>query len=77
MKYAAGSLYIAGSDTTVSALSTFVLTMILFPDKQRKAQQELETVLGPGRIPGLKDRDSIPHIGALVMGVLRWHLFYP
>ncbi|CAE6416160.1 unnamed protein product [Rhizoctonia solani] len=77
MKYAAGSLYTAGSDTTVSALSTFLLTMLLFPEKQRKAQNELETVLGPGRMPGFQDRDSLPFIGALVMEVLRWHPVLP
>ncbi|KAF8761745.1 cytochrome P450 [Rhizoctonia solani] len=77
MKYAAGSLYTAGSDTTVSALSTFVLTMLLFPDKQRKAQQELDTVLGPGRMPELHDRDSLVYVGALVMEVLRWHPVLP
>ncbi|EUC65233.1 cytochrome P450 family oxidoreductase OrdA, putative [Rhizoctonia solani AG-3 Rhs1AP] len=77
MKYAAGSLYTAGSDTTVSALSTFVLTMILSPDKQQKAQQELDTVLGPGMAPGFQDRDSLPYMGALVMEVLRWHPVLP
>ncbi|KAJ1311174.1 hypothetical protein OPQ81_009675 [Rhizoctonia solani] len=77
MKYAAGSLYTAGSDTTVSALNTFILTMLLFPEKQRKAQKELETVLGPGRMPGFQDRDSLPYIGALVMEVLRWHPVLP
>ncbi|KAG8698248.1 hypothetical protein FRC09_007331 [Ceratobasidium sp. 395] len=60
MKCAAGSLYTAGSDTTVSALSTFVLVMTLFPEKQRKAQQELDFVLGPGRLPGFQDQDSLP-----------------
>ncbi|CAE6477386.1 unnamed protein product [Rhizoctonia solani] len=77
MKYAAGSLYTAGSDTTVSALTTFVLTMLLFPEKQRKAQQELDTILGPGRMPEFQDRDSLPYIGALVMEVLRWHPVLP
>ncbi|CAE6453716.1 unnamed protein product [Rhizoctonia solani] len=58
MKYAAGSLYSAGSDT-------------------RKAQQELDTVLGPSRMPGFHDRDSLPYVGALVTEVLRWHPVLP
>ncbi|CUA73980.1 O-methylsterigmatocystin oxidoreductase [Rhizoctonia solani] len=77
MKYAAGSLYAAGSDTTVSSLSTFVLTMVLFPDKQRKAQRELESVLGSGRMPEFQDRDSLPYVDALVKEVLRWHPVLP
>ncbi|KAG8705663.1 hypothetical protein FRC09_002820 [Ceratobasidium sp. 395] len=73
MKCAAGSLYTAGSDTTVSALSTFVLVMTLFPEKQRKAQLELDSILGLGRLPGFQDQDSLPYIGALISEVLRWH----
>ncbi|KAG8764652.1 hypothetical protein FRC12_007970 [Ceratobasidium sp. 428] len=77
MKCAAGSLYTAGSDTTVSALSTFVLVMTLFPEKQRKAQLELDSILGQGRLPGFQDQDSLPYIGALISEVLRWHPVLP
>ncbi|KAG8770294.1 hypothetical protein FRC12_004372 [Ceratobasidium sp. 428] len=77
MKCAAGSLYTAGSDTTVSALSTFVLVMTLFPEKQRKAQLELDSILGLGRLPGFQDQDSLPYIGALISEVLRWHPVLP
>ncbi|QRV90769.1 cytochrome P450 family protein [Ceratobasidium sp. AG-Ba] len=77
MKCAAASLYSAGADTTVSGLSTFMLLMVLFPEKQHKAQQELDVVLGRGRLPELNDQESLPYVKALVTEVLRWHPVLP
>ncbi|KAG8714412.1 hypothetical protein FRC08_011948 [Ceratobasidium sp. 394] len=77
MKCAAGSLYSAGADTTVSALSTFILAMLLFSEKQLKAQQELDDILGRGQRPGFQDQDSLPYTTALVTEVLRWHPVLP
>ena len=62
---------------TVSALSTFYLAMMLFPDIQRTAQKELDTVIGPTRLPTLDDRDSLPYINALLWEVIRWHPVAP
>ncbi|GLB11026.1 hypothetical protein AtubIFM57258_007440 [Aspergillus tubingensis] len=45
-KWTAGSLYLAGADTTVSTLTTFILSMALNPHIQDKAQAELDTILG-------------------------------
>jgi len=46
VKWASGTMYAAGSDTTVSALSSFVLAMTLYSDVQRKAQAEIDRVIG-------------------------------
>ena len=49
----------------------FILAMTLFPDKQKKAQQEIDTVIGLNRLPEFSDRGSLPYVEALVQEVLR------
>ncbi|KAI0370175.1 cytochrome P450 [Pilatotrama ljubarskyi] len=72
IKMASASLYAGGADTTVSAISTFFLAMSCFPDVQRKAQAEVDAVIGHDRLPALQDRDKLPYLNALVLEVLRW-----
>ncbi|KAJ5375711.1 hypothetical protein N7517_007717 [Penicillium concentricum] len=77
IKWSAGSLYAGGADTTVSSIASFFLAMALFPEAQRKAQEEIDTVLGGNRLPQFQDRDDLPYINALVKEVLRWHPVVP
>lgn len=49
-------LFIAGSETTSNTLSFCFLYLILFPDVQKKAQEELDKVVGRERLPTLADR---------------------
>jgi len=44
--------------------------MLLFPDVQKKAKQELDFVLG-GRLPEISDEKDIPYITALIKEVFR------
>ncbi|PVG03918.1 cytochrome P450 [Serendipita vermifera] len=70
-------IYIGGADTTVSALTTFVLAMVLYPEVQRKAQEEIDRVIGTDRLPLMKDRPQLPYVEALFKEVLRWHPIAP
>lgn len=72
IKWAAASLYSGGADTTVSSISTFFLSSLLFPSVQKRAQEELDRVIGPDRLPSFADRDKLPYIDAMVKEVLRW-----
>ncbi|KAI0064828.1 CyP450 monooxygenase [Artomyces pyxidatus] len=74
---ASGSLYGAGSDTTVSAICTLLLALILYPDVQRRAQAELDAVTGGKRLPNYEDRASLPYIEAVCKEVLRWRTVAP
>ncbi|KAH8666067.1 cytochrome P450 [Ilyonectria robusta] len=76
-KWSAMSLYTAGADTTVSALACFFLAMTVFPDVQRKAQEEIDRVIGRDRLPNSSDRPNLPYIDATVKEVLRWHPVAP
>ncbi|KIK45782.1 hypothetical protein CY34DRAFT_77296 [Suillus luteus UH-Slu-Lm8-n1] len=77
VKWSAFSLYAGGTDTTVSAIYSFFLAMTLFPDVQKRAQAEIDAVVGPGRLPSFADRDSLPYTEALVKEVLRWNVVLP
>jgi cytochrome P450 len=48
--------FIAGSRTTSTTLDYIFLMMLLYPDVQRRAQAELDAVVGRGRLPQLADR---------------------
>lgn len=46
--------------------------MIRHPEVQRKAQAEIDLVIGPDRLPEIADRPSLPYIQSLLIEVLRW-----
>ncbi|KAL2838959.1 cytochrome P450 [Aspergillus pseudoustus] len=70
--YISGTLLEAGSDTTSSTLYAFVQAMLLFPDVQRKAQEEIDRVVGPGRLPVMDDLADLQYIRACMKETLRW-----
>lgn len=51
--------------------------MTLHPNVQKKGQEEIDAVIGTGRLPNLNDRDSLPYLGAVMNEVLRWHPVVP
>ncbi|KAH9889804.1 CyP450 monooxygenase [Cubamyces lactineus] len=66
-----------GAETTFSALQAFFVAMALHPSVQRKAQAELDAVIGPHRLPEYRDRTELPYINALMKELLRWHVTLP
>ncbi|GJE96530.1 cytochrome P450 [Phanerochaete sordida] len=73
----AGVSYVAGSDTIVSTLATFVFAMTLFPEAQAAAHIALDDVLKGKRLPEIEDREALPYITALLYELLRWHPVTP
>ena len=61
----------------VSILEAFFLAMAMHPQEQRKAQQQLDAVVGPERLPEFSDVDAIPYVQAIVKEMLRWHIITP
>ena len=45
--------------------------MLHYPDVYRKAQEEIDRVIGNERLPDLTDRHSLPYLEALVMELYR------
>ncbi|KAH6607121.1 hypothetical protein Trco_003434 [Trichoderma cornu-damae] len=75
--WSAEMVFAGGSDTTVSALMAFVLGMILYPAVQQKAQEEIDRVVGPDRLPGYQDQFDLPYVNALIKEMLRWFPIVP
>lgn len=73
----AGLAYAAGAESSVSSLSSFFLAMVLHPEVQKKAREEIDRVVGRGRLPDYTDRDSLPYISAVTKEVLRWNPVAP
>jgi len=46
--------------------------MVIFPDVQKKAQAELDEVIGRGQLPTFADYDHLPYIRAVVKEIMRW-----
>ena len=51
--------------------------MLLYPDIQKKAQDELDSVTGRERLPTFDDRPRLPYINAMCKEVLRWRPVTP
>ena len=62
---------------SVTIIRVFLLAMALSPEVQKRAQAELDTVIGANRLPLLSDRDSLPYVEALVMEINRWNPIAP
>lgn len=45
----------AAVDTTQEATNIFFVNMMLHPDVQRRAQQEIDSVTGQSRLPGVEE----------------------
>ncbi|KAJ7888842.1 cytochrome P450 [Mycena leptocephala] len=77
IKSTAGTMYTAGTDSTVSALGTFILAMLSNPEAQKKAQAEIDSVVQKGHLPDFDDEESLLYVSAVVKEVLRWRAVTP
>ena len=71
LAYTAATILEAGSDTTASALHSFVLLMLSHPHVMAKARDEIDKVVGDGRMPSFDDEPKLPYIVACVKETLR------
>lgn len=62
---------------TVSTLLSFVLAMLVHPEVQTRAQQELDDILAMDRLPTFADRSKLPFIDCVVWECLRWNPVLP
>ncbi|KAF8971478.1 cytochrome P450 [Flammula alnicola] len=77
VKNCAGIIYLAGSDTTSSLLLAWVLAMAHYPEVQKRAQAEIDQVIGKSRLPDFSDRQSLPYLEAMILETMRWHPITP
>ncbi|CAE7142660.1 unnamed protein product [Rhizoctonia solani] len=76
LRWVAGGMFAAGSDTSVAALRTFILAMAMHPDIQAKAQAEIDAAIGT-RLPELADQEALPYVWCIVKEAMRWKISLP
>ncbi|KAJ3487192.1 hypothetical protein NLI96_g3704 [Meripilus lineatus] len=72
-----GVAYAAGADTTTSASLWFLVATSLDAEIQRRAQAELDQVVGQSRLPDMEDLESLDYIKAIALESLRWRPVLP
>ncbi|KIJ28556.1 hypothetical protein M422DRAFT_37307 [Sphaerobolus stellatus SS14] len=77
IKDVAGSTFSAGADTTTATLEWFFLALVLYPGVQKKAQEEIDKVIGQGRLPQFEDRPDLPYVDAFVKELYRYFVVTP
>lgn len=64
-------LFVAGSDTTTNTLNWTIFYLAKDLAKQRRLQNEIDTVIGQDREPSLQDKPDLPYLEAIVQEVHR------
>ena len=77
LRFIGGVLMEGGSDTSSSLIIAIVQAMIQYPAVQRKAQEEIDRVVGPSRSPTWSDFHNLPYINAIVKEGHRWRPILP
>lgn len=68
-----GEAFEAGTDSTAATMIWFIFAMASYPDSFKKAQAEMDTVLGSDAqsLPGFEHFMQLPYCAALCKEVLR------
>lgn len=77
LKKTATTAMIGAYDTTISTLMAFALAMVSYPDVQRRAQAEINSVIGKDRLPTFEDRASLPYVESILRETLGWQPIGP
>jgi hypothetical protein len=62
---------------TITVVLHFMLAMLTKPEVLKKAQQEIDAVVGKERLPSFEDRASLPYLECVMSEVLRWGVAVP
>lgn len=58
-------------------LQTFFLVIGIHPEVQKKAQEELDKVVGKDNLPSIRNQKDLPYVNAICKEILRWHPVAP
>ncbi|KAF8630488.1 hypothetical protein AX15_002883 [Amanita polypyramis BW_CC] len=77
LKNMIGTAFAAGAGTVMTGLLIFFFTMAYNPSAQKRAQEEIDRIIGTERLPNLEDRASLPYVEAFFRETLRWRVIVP
>jgi cytochrome P450 len=77
LSYILGVLLEAALETTTGVLEFFTVASVLHPESVGKAQEELDSVVGPNRLPSFDDISNLPYVNAFIKEALRWRPIVP
>ncbi|KAH9016887.1 cytochrome P450 [Lactarius hengduanensis] len=77
IKRVLGSMYEAGVDTAASTTTSLFVALTLYPEVQRRAQAQIDSVVSRDRLPTFEDRSRLPYIEAICKELLRWQMVGP
>lgn len=66
-----------GSDTSAAVLTSCVQALVTNPEVQKKAQAEIDAVIGEDRVPSWEDYDRLPYVATVVKEAMRWRPVAP
>ncbi|CAI7677834.1 unnamed protein product [Penicillium manginii] len=72
-----GVLNEGASDTTATAIQSFIHAMSKWPDILRKAQSEVDSIVGEDRTPVWEDYARLPYVAMTVKEAMRWRPVLP
>ncbi|KAJ3576560.1 hypothetical protein NP233_g352 [Leucocoprinus birnbaumii] len=75
--YALSAPWQAGVNTSVSIFVIFIMAMLHNPSVMKKAQEELDRVVGKDRLPEFDDMAQLPYTHAIMKETLRWRPILP
>ncbi|KAK6627540.1 hypothetical protein RUM44_010018 [Polyplax serrata] len=64
-------MFMAGSETTSKSLGFGFMYLLRHPEVQKKAQEEIDAVIGRDRLPTLDDKPKMPYMEALTLESVR------
>ncbi|MCJ1403644.1 hypothetical protein MMC11_006867 [Xylographa trunciseda] len=77
LAFLGGTLMEGGSDTSSSLILAIVQAMTEYPEVQRRAQAEIDGVIGEDRSPQWSDFSKLPYINMIIKEAHRWRPVLP
>lgn len=71
------SPYLAGAETTSTLGVALLYALANHPHVQRRAQAEIDSVIGHDRLARVTDRKALPYIQAVIKELTRWYTVNP
>ncbi|RFU26955.1 hypothetical protein B7463_g9396, partial [Scytalidium lignicola] len=72
-----GAVMEGGSDTSAAMTIAFLHAMTKWPEVMRKAQEQIDSVVGEDRSPVWDDFEDLPYVTAIIKETMRWRPVVP